>query len=150
MAGVGAASWTGYYAYARANAHTEAVIGRTIGALPLDVTACSLLVTPPLVVRETYFLVWPRRVVDFKPDSPDSELGNCTGSRLVWVISPELIERLPAIRSRWPDGIAIETKVRQTYPLTFYLVGVPPPPPLAGNSPWPPYSEVLAAPAKPS
>ena len=38
-------------------------------------------------------------IVDIKPDAPDSELDTCTGSSIVWVISPENIARLDAIRA---------------------------------------------------
>jgi len=71
----------------------------------------------------TTFLIWPRELVDIAPDAPDSALDACAGSSLVWVVSPENIGRLDAIRTRWPDGI-VNKITNHEYTLTFYLVGV--------------------------
>jgi hypothetical protein len=125
---VGYSNWNEYYLAVKANGSPTTVAGRYIGSLPLDVTACGLLSGPQLTVRETYFLAWPHQLVDVKPDAPDSELDTCTGSAIVWVISPENIARLAAIRARWLDGI-VQTHnfPNSDYTLTFYLVGVDPP-----------------------
>ena len=128
LATVGYINWNQYYLAVKDNAAPPAMIGRYIYSLPTDVTACSLLSGPPLIVRETYFLAWPHKLVDIKPDAPDSDLDACGGSSLVWVISPENIGRLDAIRTRWPNGIVqTHTFPNTDYTLTFYLVGVVPP-----------------------
>lgn len=128
LATVGYLNWTLYYQTVKSNAAAPAMVGRYIGRLPLDVTACSITSGPPLSVRETYFLAWPHKLVDIKPDAPDSDLDTCTGSSLVWVISPENLGRLDAIRARWPNGIVQEHEFPGfNYTMTFYLVGVTPP-----------------------
>jgi hypothetical protein len=125
---VGYLNWNLYYQTVKSNAAAPAMVGRYIGRLPLNVTACSITSGPPLSVRETYFLAWPHKLVDIKPDAPDSDLDTCSGSSLVWVISPENIGRLDAIRARWPDGIVQKHEfVGFNYIMTFYLVGITPP-----------------------
>jgi hypothetical protein len=121
-------NWNQYYSAVKDNAAIPVVIGRYINSLPVDVTACSLISGQPLTTRETYFLAWPHKLVDINPDAPDSDLENCTGSSIVWVISPENISRLDSIRTRWPNGIVQNYKFpHDDYTLTFYLVGVIPP-----------------------
>jgi 4-amino-4-deoxy-L-arabinose transferase-like glycosyltransferase len=139
---VGCLNWNQYYLTVKENAAPTVVTGRYINSLPADVTACSLLSGPPLIVRETYFLAWPRKLVDIKPDAPDTDLDSCTGSALVWVISPENISRLEAIRLRWPNGVVHRyTFPNSDYTMTFYLVGINPPAlapeALFGKNPWP-------------
>jgi hypothetical protein len=125
---VGYLNWNLYYQTVKSNAAAPAMVGRYISRLPFDVTACSIISGPPLAVRETYFLAWPRKLVDIKPNAPDSELDKCTGSSIVWVISPENIGRLDAIRARWPNGIVQKHEfVGFNYIMTFYLVNVTPP-----------------------
>ncbi len=73
--------------------------------------------------------------MDIKPDAPDSDP---TADRifLVWVISPENIGRLDAIRARWPNGIVQSHDFPGfDYTLTFYLVGVAPPDESSSQSP---------------
>jgi hypothetical protein len=121
-------NWNQYYQYVKESASPSTMTGRFIGSLPPDVTACSITNGPPLNVRETYFLAWPHTLVDIKPDAPDSELDTCSGSSIVWVISPENISRLDAIRARWPNGTVLEHYFPQfSYTLTFYLINVIPP-----------------------
>jgi uncharacterized membrane protein len=128
LAIVGWINWNQYYLAVKDNASVTTMIGRYIYSLPQDVTACSLLSGPPLSVRETYFLAWPHKLVDINPDAPDSDLNTCTGSSLVWVISPENAGRLDAVRARWPNGIVQKYSFpHYDYTLTFYLVGVVPP-----------------------
>jgi uncharacterized membrane protein YhaH (DUF805 family) len=128
LATTGYINWNQYYSAVKENAAAPVVIGRYINSLPLDVTACSLLSGTPLNVRETLFLAWPHKLIDISPLSPDSELDICTGSSLVWVISPENIGRLDEIRSRWPNGMVQNYNFpHYDYPLTFYLVDVVPP-----------------------
>jgi hypothetical protein len=130
LAAVGYLNWTQYYQTVSHNASAPAMVGRYINRLPPNVTACGLLSGPQLTVRETYFLAWPHNLVDIHPDAPDSELDTCTGPALVWVISPENIGRLDAIRARWPNGILQEHEFAGfDYTITFYLVGVTPPVP---------------------
>jgi hypothetical protein len=124
---VGFLNWEQYYSYVENNASVTTVTGRYIGSLPADVTACGILSGPPLSVRETAFLAWPHKLVDVSPDSPDSALNTCTGSAIVWVISPENLDRLDTIHSRWPNGIVENYHFPNiNYTLTFYLVGVVP------------------------
>lgn len=59
-------------------------------------------------MRETYFLAWPRQVVDLPPDVPDAMLGTCPGLPFVWVLSYNHVDRLDALRARWPGGIVEE------------------------------------------
>ena len=123
LAVVGIVNWDQYYQYARDNGSVTSLTGRYIARLPLNVTACSLLSGPPLIVRETAFLAWPHKLVDIKPDAPDADLEACTGPSIVWVISPENTGRLDAIRARWPNGIIQNYDFpRSNYTLTFYLV----------------------------
>jgi 4-amino-4-deoxy-L-arabinose transferase-like glycosyltransferase len=133
---VGYLTWNQYYLAVRDDASPSTMTGRFIYSLPLNVTACSITDGPPLNVRETSFLAWPHKLVDIKPDAPDSDLDTCIGSSIVWVISPENIGRLPAIRTRWPDGVIMEHYFPVfDYTLTFYLVGVTPPasPPISSQ-----------------
>ncbi|MGD0004635.1 MAG: glycosyltransferase family 39 protein [Anaerolineaceae bacterium] len=123
---VGWSSWIQYYTFAQSNGAPMAVIGRYLSRLPLNITACGLFNGPPLLsVRETYFQVWPRKIVDIKTDGPDSDLTACSGSSLVWVISPENKDRLQAIRALWPEGIEQEYTIQNNYVVTYYFVGVP-------------------------
>jgi 4-amino-4-deoxy-L-arabinose transferase-like glycosyltransferase len=132
LATAGYQNWNQYYLAVKESGSPSTVTGRYIARLPLDVTACSIISGPPLNVRETYFLAWPHKLIDIAPDAPDSALDTCTGSSIVWVISPENISRLDAIRARWPNGIVQERYLAKfNYTLTFYLIGVVPPAPLA-------------------
>ena len=125
---VGVINWDQYHQTVKDNGSITTMIGRYIGSLPEDVTACSLVSGTPLAVRETAFLAWPRKLVDIQPDAPDSSLDDCTGDSLVWVISPENIGRLNAVRERWTDGVVQNyTFPHYDYTLTFYLVNVDPP-----------------------
>jgi 4-amino-4-deoxy-L-arabinose transferase-like glycosyltransferase len=127
LAVVGYLNWDQYYSYVNNNASVTTVTGRYIGRLPADFTACGILTGPPLSVRETAFLAWPHKLVDISPDAPDSALNTCIGSSIVWVISPENLDRLDAIRNRWPNGIVQNYHFPNfNYTLTFYLVGVLP------------------------
>ncbi len=126
---VGSLDWNQYYRFVKESGSPSTLTGRYIGRLPEDVTACGIT-NPPLSVRETSFLAWPRKLVDIAPDAPDSELDKCAGSSIVWAISPEYIGRLDAIRARWPNGILDERFMPKfNYTMTFYLVGVQPPQP---------------------
>ena len=135
LATAGYQNWNQYYLAVKESGSPSTVTGRYIARLPLDVTACSIVSGPPLNVRETYFLAWPHKLIDIAPDAPDSALDTCTGSSIVWVISPENINRLDAIRARWPNGIVQERYLAKfNYTLTFYLIGVVPPAPLSTDA----------------
>jgi len=128
LATVGYLNWNEYYLSVKDSGSPSTVIGRYIGRLPDDVTACGIISGNQLTVRETAFLAWPRKLVDIQLDAPDSELDKCTGSSLVWVLSPENLGRLDAIRARWPNGVVQEIYLnRFSFALTFYVVGVTPP-----------------------
>lgn len=124
---VGCLNWNEYYLAVKDNGTPPTVVGRYLNRMPLNVTACGIFSEFRLDAHgTTTFMAWPRKLVDIEPDAPDAELDNCTGSSLVWILSPENIGRLDAIRARWPDGIEQELTNRD-YTLTFYLVGVDPP-----------------------
>lgn len=121
---VGYRNWNEYYQVVKDNGTPPTMAGRFISHLPLDVTACGIFNEFQFSTHgTTSFLLWPRRLVDIEPNAPDSDLEKCTGSSLVWVISPENVGRLDAIRARWPNGIVHEL-TSHDYILTFYLVGV--------------------------
>jgi len=124
LAAVGFLNWNEYYSIVKDNGTPPSVAGRFINRLPLDVTACGMFNDFQFSSHgTTTFLIWPRELVDIAPDAPDSALDACAGSSLVWVVSPENIGRLDAIRTRWPDGI-VNKITNHEYTLTFYLVGV--------------------------
>jgi hypothetical protein len=134
LVAVGYLNWNEYYQVVKDNATPPTVAGRYISRLPLDVTACGIFNEFKFSGHgTTTFMIWPRKLVDVEPDAPDADLEKCTGSSLVWAISPENIGRLDAIRSRWPNGI-VQKLTRHDYTLTFYLVGVAPPDPQFGAS----------------
>jgi hypothetical protein len=83
---IGWVNWDKYYKSVETNAPGPVFLGRYIQELPIEVTVCSFLVDPPLNVRETSFLAWPRNLVDFSPDTPKEDLKSCKGSSLVWVL----------------------------------------------------------------
>lgn len=121
---VGWRNWNEYYSVVKDNGTPPTVAARFISRLPTDVTACGIFDEFRFDEHATVtFLLWPRKIVYIPVDAPDSALDDCSGSSLVWAISPEHINRLDSIRSRWPQGI-IHTETRQDYTVTFYLVGV--------------------------
>ncbi len=133
LVAVGYLNWNEYYQVVKDNGTPPTVTGRYISRLPLEVTACGIFNEFKFSGHgTTTFMIWPRKLVDIEPDAPDADLEKCTGSSLVWAISPENVGRLDAIRSRWPNGI-VQKLTRHGYTLTFYLVGVDPPDSLSGE-----------------
>jgi 4-amino-4-deoxy-L-arabinose transferase-like glycosyltransferase len=124
---VGWQNWQLYYSTVKENASVPAFTGRYISHFPENVTACGLITGPQLSVRETLFLAWPHKIVDVSPASFEADLNYCTGSSIVWIISPENVGRLEAIQVRWPHGVLQKHTFPTGYELTFYLVGVNPP-----------------------
>ncbi|MCA2002327.1 MAG: glycosyltransferase family 39 protein, partial [Chloroflexi bacterium] len=120
-------TWNAYYLFVKNSASPSTLTGRYISMLPPEVVACGIT-DPPLKVRETSFLAWPHKLVDISPDAPDSDLEKCGGDSIVWAISPQYIDRLDAVRARWPQGILDQRYMeRFDYTMTFYLVNVEPP-----------------------
>ena len=125
---VGWVNWVSYYKSVEMNATGPVFLGRYIQHLPEDVTVCGFLVDPPLNVREIIFLTWPRKLVDFAPDTPNEDLYNCNGSSLVWILLPEDADRLEDIYQYWPKGKLIKFESPQNFfTYIFYLTGDNPP-----------------------
>ncbi len=121
-------NWDQYYQSVKTNASHVAFLGRYIQHLPEDVTVCGFLDDPPLNVREITFLTWPRKLVDFAPDTPNEDLKNCDGSSVVWVLLPEDTDRLQDIYRFWPEGNLITYESRYNiFTYIFYLTGETPP-----------------------
>jgi 4-amino-4-deoxy-L-arabinose transferase-like glycosyltransferase len=100
----GRQNWLDYYAAVHNNARAQAFIGRYLYRLPPEVAACAFSEPYALAVRETYFLAWPRQVVDLPPDAPDEAVDLCPGPPFVWIITPNHRHRLTLLRARWPEG----------------------------------------------
>jgi len=103
-------NWSLYVNTAGVQIHPEAQIGRFLYSLPVEVTACEIIdpADPSrfsLKVREVDFLAWPRQGMDFPADTPDAGLAACPGPPFVWILSPNMVNRLPAIQQRWPGGL---------------------------------------------
>ncbi|MDO9086961.1 MAG: glycosyltransferase family 39 protein [Anaerolineaceae bacterium] len=125
---IGWVNWVNYYKSVDINATGPVLLGRYFQQLPLDVTVCGFMVDPPLNVREIIFLSWPRKLVDFAPDAPNEDLGNCNGSSLVWILTPEDSERLKEIYQYWPLGKLLKFESpHHSYTYFFYLTGKSPP-----------------------
>jgi len=135
IAYAGYANWQLYSHTVAFNARGQARVGRYIEKLPLDMAICNFSDPFQLSVRETYFLAWPRKLLDLPADVPDGVLKRCPGPPLVWILTPNHMDRLPALQALWPDGILEEhyygsgtlafssymvatTPVRETQPLT--------------------------------
>jgi 4-amino-4-deoxy-L-arabinose transferase-like glycosyltransferase len=125
---IGWVNWDKYYKSVETNAPGPVFLGRYIQELPIEVTVCSFLVDPPLNVRETSFLAWPRNLVDFSPDTPKEDLKSCKGSSLVWVLLPKDSNRLKDIYQYWPHGkLIIYESPHNYFTYFFYLTGESPP-----------------------
>jgi 4-amino-4-deoxy-L-arabinose transferase-like glycosyltransferase len=123
---VGVTGWSQYTAFARTNGSNIVIIGRYLSKLPPNITLCGLFdPIVPLSVREASFQIWPRNIIDINPGGPDSDLTACTGSSIVWAISPENKNRLQAIKTLWPNGVEQESTNHNQYVVTYYFVGVP-------------------------
>jgi 4-amino-4-deoxy-L-arabinose transferase-like glycosyltransferase len=117
----GRQNWDLYYRTVRDNARPDARVGRFLNSLPPQVAACGFLDPLELRVRETYFLAWPRQVVDLEPDGM---LDQCPDPPQVWILSPNHLDRLDAIRAHWPGGAVQEHLDRANkHVFTSYLVG---------------------------
>jgi hypothetical protein len=97
---VGWQTWDLYYETVRDNAYPWARIGRFLSSLPPQVAACSFLDPNELEVREIQFLAWPRKLVDLPSDAPDDVLGTCPGPSMVWILTPNHLDRLDALQMR--------------------------------------------------
>lgn len=104
LAVAGRQNWLEYYAAVHNNARAQAFIGRYLYRLPPEVAACAFSEPYALSVRETYFLAWPRQVVDLPPDAPDEAVDLCPGPPFVWILTPNHRHRLDGLRARWPEG----------------------------------------------
>ena len=125
---IGWRNWNLYYETVRDNAHPQARIGRFLDSLPAEVSACDFADPYELRVRETQFLAWPRQLVDLPSDAPDAALDQCPGPPVVWILSPNHLDRLSAVRARWPGGIVQEhSEPDKTHVFTSYLVWNKPP-----------------------
>jgi len=125
---IGWRNWNLYYETVRDNAHPQARIGRFLDSLPAEVAACNFADPNELRVRETQFLAWPRQLVDLPSDAPDAALDQCPGPPVVWILSPNHLDRLPVVRARWPNGITQEHyDLNKTHTFTSYLVWDKPP-----------------------
>lgn len=121
LVSIGWQNWNLYYRTVSNNARPQARVGRFLNSLPPQVAACGFLDPLELQVRETYFLAWPRQVVDLEPDGV---LDQCPGPPSVWILSPNHLERLDAIRARWPGGTVQEhLDSAGKHVFTSYLVG---------------------------
>jgi 4-amino-4-deoxy-L-arabinose transferase-like glycosyltransferase len=120
---VGWQTWSLYYAAVRDNARPRARIGRFLSSLPPQIAACSFLDPYELEVREIQFLAWPRKLVDLPSDAPDDAMVTCPGPPFAWILTPNHLDRLDALRMRWPDGVVEEHyEPNGTYVFTSFLV----------------------------
>jgi len=120
------AGWQDWDLYSRTvqnNARPQARIGRFLYSLPPEIAACGFTKPYELRVRETYFLAWPRVVVDLPSDGPDALVERCPGPPFVWILYPNHLNRLAALRARWPDGVVQEHRdLNAVHVFTSYLV----------------------------
>ena len=124
---VGRQTWDLYYETVRDNARPRARIGRFLSSLPPQVAACSFLDPYELEVRETQFLAWPRKLVDLPSDAPDDAMVTCPGPPFAWILTPNHLDRLDALRMRWSGGITQEHhEPNGSLAFTSYLVGYQP------------------------
>jgi len=107
---VGWKDWQLYYKTVQNDGRPQARIGRFFYNLPPQVAACMFVEPYYLQVRETAFLAWPRQTRDLPSDTPDELLGDCPGPPFAWVLTPNHLNRLDALRARWPDGIVQENR----------------------------------------
>ncbi len=96
--------WNKYYDAVKDNARSQAFLGRFLYDLPTDIAACSYTDPMALQVRETYFLAWPRQIVDLPADAPDGLIERCPGPPFIWILTPNHLARLPLLQQRWPGG----------------------------------------------
>ena len=101
-------NWTLYYDTVHNNARAQAFMGRYLYKMSPDIAACTFSDPYQLQVRETYFLAWPRQIVDLPADAPDGLMEMCPGPPFVWILTPTQLTRLPALQARWPDGEVAE------------------------------------------
>lgn len=105
---LGQHEWQLYYATTGHNGLVPSRIGRFLGSLPLDFTACDIATSYHLHIFEIEFLAGPRHLVDVPVDAASDQLSDCPASKAVWVIYPDVADRLPYIQSRWPNGVVEE------------------------------------------
>lgn len=123
LAYAGRENWNLYYDTVKNNARSQAFIGRYLYKMPTAIAACTFTDPFGLQVRETYFLAWPRVVVDLPSDAPDTAIEQCPGPPFVWILSPGHLDRLRAIEARWPGGEVQEHFYGNGVPaFTSYLV----------------------------
>ncbi len=123
LAYTGRESWNFYHDTVKNNARSQAFIGRYLYKMPTEIAACTFTDPFGLQVRETYFLAWPRLVVDLPPDAPDAAIEQCPGPPFVWILSPGHLDRLRTIQARWPGGEVQEQLYGNGAPaFTSYLV----------------------------
>jgi len=108
LGGIGVAGWGNWQLYDNTvsfNARGQARVGRYIATLPADMAVCNFSDPFQLAVRETYFLAWPRPLLDLPAAAPEGLIARCPGPPLVWILTPNHMDRLPALQARWPDGL---------------------------------------------
>jgi 4-amino-4-deoxy-L-arabinose transferase-like glycosyltransferase len=124
---VGWKDWTLYSQTVNNNARPPARVGRYLSGLPTEVTACNFLNPFELKVRETYFLAWPRQVVDIPEENGGFDLSACPGAPVVWILSKDHMDQLDRIRAAYPGGVLEDHfEANGTYVFTSYLVENPP------------------------
>ncbi|HVN55717.1 MAG TPA: glycosyltransferase family 39 protein [Anaerolineaceae bacterium] len=127
LASTGSFNWEQYYSHVYANAHPEAMIGRFLSQLPGEVSACGITTRAPISVREVEFLAWPRQIVAIDPGAPDEDVLMCPNPPFVWIISPDVDNKLGVIRAIWPVG-TLQDHFATNGDLIFrsYMVGYEP------------------------
>lgn len=87
------------------NARTHAFIGRYLGSLPRDVTACATESPFEIGIRELAFLAWPRRTVEVKEANAGAPPQACTTPPFTWILGPNDVSMSARLKERWPDGV---------------------------------------------
>lgn len=101
--------WNSYYKWGATNAEPITRAGRYLGTLPLRVAACRFQHSYFMLHDfELEFLAGPRQLMDIPADASDADIDTCPGPPLVWILSPDQLDRLDALRAHWPNGIVEE------------------------------------------
>jgi len=104
---LGVVDWNNYI-QAMKIARPVVYVSRYLATLPTDINACGITDGFDLNYPEVTFLAWPRTAVVISPESKKFTADSCPGSKIIWILTPNYVSRLPEIENEWPGGFLQE------------------------------------------
>jgi hypothetical protein len=94
------------------NARTYALIGRFLGSLPRESTACAPQDAFEMRMRELTFLAWPRHTLGVAAAGASLPPEACSTPPFTWILPPGDGATLARLQEHWPNGVVEAHRTR--------------------------------------